>query len=120
MRNFIKKTSKILILIVATFFILSNIVFASPVDDFKEKINATGKGVTELENAGGEIVGIIQIIGTMVSVGILIILGIKYVMGSAEERASYKKSMFPYFIGAILIFGASNLAQIIYEWAKSI
>ena len=36
-------------------------------------------------------------------------------MGSIEERASYKKSMLPYFIGGILLFGAVNLTAAIYD-----
>ena len=75
---------------------------------------------TELKSTGGKIVGIIQVVGTIVAVGMLIVLGIKYVLGSAEEKAQYKKTLFPYFIGAVLIFGASNLAQIIYNWANAI
>lgn len=43
------------------------------------------------------------------------ILGIKYMMGSIEERASYKKSMLPYFIGAILLFGAVNITAVLYD-----
>ena len=49
----------------------------------------------------------------------LIVLGIKYMMGSAEERAEYKKTLFPYFIGAVLIFAAVNLAQVIYSWVST-
>jgi len=56
----------------------------------------------------------------MVSVGMLIVLGIKYVLGSADQKAEYRKSMFPYFIGAVLIFGFSNITQVIYEWASKL
>ena len=37
-------------------------------------------------------------------------------MGSAEEKAEYKKSMMPYVIGAALIFASSALAQVIYNF----
>ena len=47
-------------------------------------------------------------------------LGIKYMMGSAEERAEYKKTLLPYFIGAMLIFASTNLAQMIYNLASKI
>lgn len=70
----------------------------------------------EMINIGGKIVGIIRIIGTIISVGMLIIIGIKYAVGSVEEKASYKKTLLPYIIGAILIFGAVNLTQIIYNF----
>ena len=37
-------------------------------------------------------------------------------MGSAEEKAEYKKTMMPYIVGAALIFAASALAQVIYQF----
>lgn len=111
----------ILISIILILFI-STISFGDEYDPskFGKKINASGVETEELKDIGGQIVGIIQVVGTMVSVGMMIIIGIKYVMGSAEERAGYKKTLFPYIIGAVLIFGATNLAQIIYTWAKAI
>ena len=84
------------------------------------KIKTGGDGVKDVKSVGGQIVGIIQIVGTITAVGMLIVLGIKYMMGSAEERAEYKKTLFPYFVGAVLIFGASNLAQVIYTWASKL
>ena len=36
-------------------------------------------------------------------------------MGSAEEKAEYKKTMVPYLIGAIVLFAASALAGGIYN-----
>ena len=46
---------------------------------------------------------IIRIVGTILSVGVLMVLGIKYMMGSAQEKAEYKKTFVPYIIGAILV-----------------
>lgn len=87
---------------------------------FGDAISSTDVDTSDIEDVGGQIVGIIQIVGTMVSVGMLTIIGIKYVLGSAEEKAAYKKTLFPYLVGAVLIFGASNLTQIIYSWAIKI
>ena len=46
--------------------------------------------------------------------------GIKYMMGSAEEKAEYKKVMLPYIIGAVLIFAGVNIASAIYKMASQI
>ena len=46
----------------------------------------------------------------------LTVIGIKYLMGSAEEKADYKKSLMPYVVGAALVFTASVFAQAIYEF----
>ena len=77
-------------------------------------------GTDNVKNIGASILGIIRVVGTIVAVGMLIVLGIKYMMGSAEERAEYKKTLFPYLIGAVLIFAASNIADMVYTWASTI
>ncbi len=78
--------------------------------------NPGAQGTTEIANVGNNIIGILQVVGIVLSVVVLIIIGIKYMMGSAEEKAEYKKTLMPYVIGAALIFAASAFAQVIYQF----
>ena len=48
------------------------------------------------------------------------VIGIKYMMGSAEEKAEYKKTMLPYLIGAIILFAAVNIASYVVSIAQTI
>ena len=41
-------------------------------------------------------------------------------MGSAEEKAEYKKTMIPYVVGAILIFAAATIANAVFNFASGI
>ncbi len=77
------------------------------------------KDVEEVEDAGNIILGVIQVIGSFLAVGVVMVLGIKYMMGSTEERASYKRSMLPYVIGAVLLFGAVNLTAMVVDMATA-
>jgi len=116
-----KKEEKILIVlinIILILFLISNVVFGTLIDEFEKSIDTSGAG--ELKDTGETILGVIQVIGTITAVAMLMILGVKYMMGSADQKAEYRKSMLPYFIGAILIFAASNLADTIYGWAKGL
>lgn len=79
-----------------------------------------GDTATSAATIGNQILGIIQVVGIILSVGCLMILGIKYMMGSAEEKAEYKKTFIPYIIGAFLLFAASALAKTIYSWVSGI
>lgn len=72
----------------------------------------------EAEDIGNIVLGLIQVVGTFLLVGALMILGVKYMVGSTEERASYKKTILPYVIGAVLLFGAVNLTAVVYETLK--
>ena len=97
--------------------ICTPIFAANRPDSLKDKITSDD---TSFDNIGGKIVGAIRAIGTIISVGVLMVLGIKYMMGSSEEKASYKKTMIPYLIGAVLLFAASNIAQMVYTFANQI
>lgn len=114
-----KKTIKIvsIVLMILAILLASTTVFASKPS---ETVSINTAGTESVKNIGNQILGIIRVVGTIVAVAMIIILGIKYMMGSAEERAEYKKTLFPYFIGAVLIFAATNLADIIYSWATNL
>ena len=74
-------------------------------------------GTTEISVFGNKVVQIISTIGSILSVIVIIVLGIKYMMGSVEEKATYKKTLLPFIIGAAFIFAASIIANIVYNVA---
>ncbi len=82
--------------------------------------NTSVNGAANVTNVGQNILGIIQVVGTIIAVGVVMVLGIRYMMGSAEEKASYKKTMVPYIVGAVLLFAAANLAKYVYQFTQSI
>ena len=75
----------------------------------------TSKFGDNINNVGGTVIDIISIIGSAAAVICMVILGIKYMAGSLEEKGQYKKSLLPYFIGAIFVFGASVIASMIFN-----
>lgn len=110
-KKFVKIVSVLLMIIMMVSITVNSFADAgiSP-----SSITGTAPSGDEISTVGNKIVGILQAVGVILSVIVLIILGIKYMMGSAEEKAEYKKTMLPYIIGAALIFAASALAQVIY------
>ena len=114
-----KKMTKIasIALVVLMLAMVSTVVFA--VDP--GTLTATTPGnAKDLTNFGQTIIGILQIVGSILCVIILMIIGIKYIMGSAEEKAEYKKTMIPYVIGAVLLFAAPFIAGLVYNFASGI
>lgn len=114
-----KKSLKIItaILTFAMIMALSLSAFAlSPLD-----ITPTESGAaSSVQTLGGKIMGVLQTAGVVVAVVILSVLGIKYMMGSASEKAEYKKTMIPYLIGAIFIFAAPTIANIVFQLADGL
>lgn len=93
-------------------------------DDFDANFwdPSTGKkeGDSKLLEIGNKIIGPIQVIGSLVSVIAIIIIGIKYMLGSVEEKAQYKETLGPYFLGAVFVFGITNVLSIVYNIAISL
>jgi len=119
-----KKTVKIISTILLAIMLLTSI---STVALAKVDLDKTLKGVEsatggdgEIANVGGNIVNIIQIVGIVVAVIVLLVIGIKYMIGSASEKAEYKKTMIPYIVGAVLIFAGTSLVKVIYSLASSV
>ena len=115
------RTMKILVAVATAFIILSvgsSVAYALQPNGLSANDSATG--ANEIQDFGQNIMGVIQTVGVVVAVVILMVLGIKYMMGSAEEKAEYKKTFIPYIVGAILIFAASTIANVIYQFATGL
>ena len=115
-----KKTIKILSILLTSIIVMSMMstaVFAKNTGNLTAPgsigINYQNDANNKVTEIGGEIIGILQTAGVVVAVIILIVLGIKYMMGSTAEKAEYKKTLMPYFIGALLIFGAVAVSEVV-------
>ena len=116
-----KKISKIVsvLMIVAMLAMASTVVFAQSTDP-RTITPLQGTGTGSVKSLGQQILGIVQLVGSIAAVVVLVVLGIKYMMGSAEEKAEYKKTMIPYLVGAILIFGASAITKVVVSIGSGI
>ena len=115
-KKMVKIFSAILMIIMLVSVSISSFAALKPGD-----INIIDPNSTNtIKGIGGSVLGIIQTVGVILAVVILMILGIKYMMGSAEAKAEYQKTMIPYIVGAVLLFGASAFANVIYDLASGI
>lgn len=87
-----------------------NEVFKNP-DDYIDDSGDNSGAIA----IGNVIVWIVRTVGESIAVIMLMIIGIRYIIASAEEKAEYKQSMWPYILGAILIFAGSALTDLIYN-----
>ena len=79
-----------------------------------------GEADSAMETIGSTVFTIVTNAGIILSVVIIAILGVKYMMGSTEEKSEYKKSMMPYLVGAILVFGASTIGKMVMNFGTSL
>ena len=92
----------------------SQVVFA----DWTPKIDELTSG--DVKKAGnmaidvfGSIINIIQLFGMGIAVLILVFIGIQYVAAAPSQKAEIKNKTINFIIGAVLIFSASAILQLV-------
>ncbi len=120
------KILAIITIIILGMFICSNVLATTSVptgsvnpDDYKPK-ELTTSDAGDFVDIVNSIIAAIRIFGTVVSVVALIALGIKYMLGSTQDRATYKETMIPYLVGAVMVFAIPNIIGIIFDLVTQI
>ena len=72
---------------------------------------------TAVEKIVGALILIIQIVAFAAAVIMLMFLGIKYITASPDGKAEIKKSSVQYVVGAIILFAATGILQIVRKFA---
>lgn len=119
-----KKMSKIMFIVLMAMILVTITTTVMAADSTTtitpSSIDGTsGVDVGNISTLGNSVVKILTTVGVVASVIVLVVLGIKYMMGSAEEKAEYKKTLMPYVIGAGLVFAASGIANIVYTFMQN-
>lgn len=119
-----KKSIKVISTLLLTIMLVASIagtVLAVDPNTVLNGLNGNSNVQTnDLTKVGNNIVTIIQVVGIVIAVIVLLVIGIKYMMGSASEKAEYKKTMIPYIVGAVLIFAGTSLVRVIYSLSTSV
>ena len=108
----IKRMSKIVValMIIATILSAVSMVFANSALTIPE---GNADALTEIQNPANRIIGIVQFICYAAAVILLVILGVKFMTASPDGKAEIKKSAVIYIVGAILVFAAGGLLNLI-------
>ncbi len=122
------KSLKVLIILLLVLFIsaMTIEVFASTsssaIDAMKKMEDAeldTSGGNAKVSKILNAVLGLVQIAGTGISMIMVAVLGIKYMMAAPNDKADVKKQIAPLVIGAIILFAAVNLVNIIANMADT-
>lgn len=113
--NKVRKILSVLAIVLVAILLLSiaTTVHADETDPFTIVSGTGGSAVGKVQNWGSIILGVFQAVGMVIAVIMLVWLGVKYLMASPDGKAEIKKQAFAYILGAVLLFGASAILQMI-------
>lgn len=116
-----KKVMRVVAVLLAVLMVvaLSGSVFATDLNAFDGLTDTSGAG-TAVTNIIGSIINIVQIVGTGVAIIMLIVLAIKYISAAPGDKADIKKHAVVYVVGAIVLFAATGILQIIKNFSANV
>lgn len=108
------KTSKItkiisILVIIAAITLSLNTVLAAEIS-IPDPTAVQSEGFTKTV---GNVLGVVTYVCYAAAVILLIILGVKWLMAAPDAKADMKKTAITYVIGAIMIFAAGAIVQVI-------
>lgn len=120
-----KKVMRIVAVLLAVVMVvaLSGSVFATDGFDVKQFDTAGGDtsgAKTAVTKVISSLINIIQVIGTGVAIIMLIVLAIKYISAAPGDKADIKKHAVVYVVGAVVLFAATGILQIVKNFAGNI
>ncbi|MBR3882522.1 MAG: hypothetical protein IKJ36_04570 [Clostridia bacterium] len=124
MKMNMKNITKFLSIILISVFVmsLSTNVFAgaflnaSEFDNIDKATNVTNM----VTNAAETTVSVLRIAGVTIAVVMLLAVAMKYMLSSAGDRADIKKHAIAYVVGAVVLFGATNIIAAIIEFTDQV
>lgn len=115
-----KVLSLVTIILLVVMILIPTFVMASGPLENLDAYEPSGTIGTKAAQKAGNILNVITVIGIVVGVITLIVIGIKYMVGTVQEKAEYKKTMFSYIIGLVLLISVCSFVQIIYNLTTDI
>ena len=86
----------------------------------QEKVESGDARYAKFSTALSKIFGVLIVTLQVVSMAGIIFAGVRYMFASADSKADIKKQMIWLVIGAVLVFGASTVIQLITNFADDL
>ena len=96
---------------------LNNVVLADTSNMEIPQGDTSSSAASSFSTVLNKILGVVQIIGVAVAVIMLIVLAIKYISAAPGDKAEIKKHAVVYVVGAVILFAASGILQLIRSFS---
>ena len=85
----------------------------------KDTSQDTNSAVTSVKSVAGSIITVAKIICAGVAIIMITVIAMKYMLAAPSEKADIKKHAVVYVIGAVVMFAATGILQIIQNFATT-
>ena len=111
----LKSVGKAILIFTVISILLTSISLADNGWDMEINPNNNIGDGGRFKEVGRSVINIIRIVGVGIAIIMLIVIAIKFMSSEKKEKAEWKKTLLPYIIGAVILFAASGILQIVYN-----
>lgn len=114
-----KKINKIMSVLV---ILVALVAFVAPVFGVsynKDVLSGASNADTSVSNLVNNIWGTVTLVVQVLAIACVVFAGLRYMFASADAKADIKKQTIILVVGAVLVFGATWIIQIIADATKS-
>lgn len=121
----LKKFLIILISLLLVFMFVESIVYAEGTSSVYDQVKTlAGKetnnsAVTSVKNTAGAIITVAKVICAGIAIIMITVIAMKYMLAAPSEKADIKKHAVVYVVGAVIMFAATAILQIIQNFAAT-
>ncbi len=120
-----KRILKFFIILFLLFFIIQFPIISNASYDYglnADDIKASDKSTASISvgKLAGATINFIKVVSVAIAVIMLIVLAVKYMLSAPNDKAEIKKHAVVYVVGAIVLFSASGVLEIIQKFANNI
>ena len=108
------------LIIILSAICITTVSATSIIDDLDNNKNQGTTAGQTVKDTGNIIIGTIKVIGTGIAIVMLLYIAIKYMTVAPSEKAEYKKTAVAYVIGAIILFAAPRLVELVMDLAQDV
>lgn len=109
------KIFSLMLVITMLFAVIAPTVSCAILDADTVEPNYSGD-TNGIVNIAGRIIGLLRNISVVAGVLLLTVIGLKFMIGSAEEKAEYKKSLVPLVVGICVVMAATTITSLVFSF----
>ncbi len=108
------------LIIILSVICITTVSATSIIEDLDNNKNQGTTAGQTVKDTGNIIIGTIKVIGTGIAIVMLLYIAIKYMTVAPSEKAEYKKTAVAYVIGAVILFAAPRLVELVMDLAQDV
>ena len=110
----------LILLVILSAILVTTVSASSVIGDIEGHLKDNTSVKQSVINTSNTVLGVIKVAGTGIAIVMLLYIAIKYMMASPDAKASYKKTAIANVVGAVVLFAAPRLVELVMKISQNL